>query len=150
MGRTRSAPRIGVPPRGERVGSAWSVGLDVPIPLPGDLRAIDVVLSGACVVAVEVIPRLSDLQATIRAAQLKQRDFGATRLVIVIAGTVANGRAMAESRPALAAAFDLDTRYVLRALKDGVDPGRDAIVFTLPVAYHCVFLLGFGTRSPRV
>ncbi len=29
-------------------------------------------------------------------------------------------------------------------------PGRDAIVFTLPVAYHCVFLLGFGTRSPRV
>ena len=28
--------------------------------------------------------------------------------------------------------------------------GRAAIVFTLPVAYHCVFLLGFGTRSPRV
>jgi hypothetical protein len=28
--------------------------------------------------------------------------------------------------------------------------GRAAIVFTLPVAYHCVFLLGFGTHSPRV
>src|SRR5881409_1626673 len=28
--------------------------------------------------------------------------------------------------------------------------GRAAIVFKLPVAYHCVFLLGFGTRSPRV
>jgi hypothetical protein len=28
--------------------------------------------------------------------------------------------------------------------------GRAAIVVTLPVAYHCVFLLGFGTHSPRV
>jgi uncharacterized protein DUF6529 len=28
--------------------------------------------------------------------------------------------------------------------------GRAAILLTLPVAYHCVFLLGFGTESPRV
>jgi hypothetical protein len=28
--------------------------------------------------------------------------------------------------------------------------GLAAILFTLPVAYHCVFLLGFGTHSPRV
>jgi hypothetical protein len=28
--------------------------------------------------------------------------------------------------------------------------GRAAIVFTLPAAYHCVVLLGFGTHSPRV
>ena len=28
--------------------------------------------------------------------------------------------------------------------------GRAAIVLTLPVAYHCVFLLGFGATSPRV
>jgi hypothetical protein len=28
--------------------------------------------------------------------------------------------------------------------------GRAAILLTLPVAYHCVFLLGFGTDSPRV
>ena len=28
--------------------------------------------------------------------------------------------------------------------------GRTAILLTLPVAYHCVFLLGFGTHSPRV
>ena len=28
--------------------------------------------------------------------------------------------------------------------------GRTAVVLTLPVAYHCVFLLGFGTHSPRV
>lgn len=28
--------------------------------------------------------------------------------------------------------------------------GRAAILLTLPVAYHCVFLLGFGTQSSRV
>jgi uncharacterized protein DUF6529 len=28
--------------------------------------------------------------------------------------------------------------------------GRTAILLTLPVAYHCVFLLGFGTHSPRI
>lgn len=28
--------------------------------------------------------------------------------------------------------------------------GRAAILLTLPVAYHCVFLLGFDTTSPRV
>jgi len=28
--------------------------------------------------------------------------------------------------------------------------GRAAILLTLPVAYHCVFLFGFGARSPRV
>jgi hypothetical protein len=28
--------------------------------------------------------------------------------------------------------------------------GRAAIVLTLPVAYHCVFMLGFGAETPRV
>lgn len=28
--------------------------------------------------------------------------------------------------------------------------GRVAILLTLPVAYHCVFMLGFGTATPRV
>jgi len=27
--------------------------------------------------------------------------------------------------------------------------GRVAILMTLPVAYHCVFMLGFGTETPR-
>ncbi|HEX9056871.1 MAG TPA: DUF6529 family protein [Ktedonobacterales bacterium] len=28
--------------------------------------------------------------------------------------------------------------------------GRTAIALTVPVAYHCIFLLGFGTYDPRV
>lgn len=112
----------------DRIGKAWMVRLDVPIPLAGDLRAIDIVLTGACVIAIEVVTRLTDIQAVIRAAQLKQRDFGATRLIIVVASSTANRNAIAAARPSLAAAFDLDTQRVLASLATGRDPGRDAIV----------------------
>ena len=113
----------------DRIGHAWRVALDVPIPLPGDLRAIDVLLTGGGVrVALEVITRLRDLQAQIRAAQLKQRDIGADRLIIVVAGNHANRLALSAARPTLLATFDTDTRRVLAALAAGADPGRDAVV----------------------
>lgn len=112
----------------ERIGHIWRVQLDVPIPLPGDLRGIDVYLTGACTIAVEVITRLTDLQALLRAAQLKQRDIGATRLILVVAGTHANRRALDEARSTLLATFDLDTRRTMERLAAGDDPGRDAIV----------------------
>jgi transcriptional regulator with XRE-family HTH domain len=112
----------------DRVRAAWRVSLDVPVPLPGDLRAIDVLLVGVCTIAVEIVTQLRDLQAVIRAAQLKQRDIGATRLVIVVAGTHRNRRALADAHVVLAAAFELDTQRTMAALRDGRDPGRDAIV----------------------
>ena len=108
----------------------WRIRLDVPIPLPGDLRAIDVVIDGACVIAIEVVTRLRDLQAILRSSQLKKRDFGADRLIIVVAGTHSNRRALADARQSLVGTFDLDTQRVLAALAAGKDPGRDAIVVT--------------------
>jgi transcriptional regulator with XRE-family HTH domain len=111
-----------------RVGRTWRVRLEVPLPLAGDLRAIDVLLEGACTIAVEVVTRLTDVQAMVRAAQLKQRDIGADRLIIVVAATHANRRALAEARPALSATFDLDTQHSMARLAAGEDPGRDAIV----------------------
>ena len=112
-----------------RVGRLWSVTLEAPIPIAGDLRAVDVLLAkGSVRVAVEVITRLADLQAQIRAAQLKARDIGATRLIIVIAGTHANRTALAAVRGAIAAAFDLDTRRLMADLAAGRDPGRDGII----------------------
>lgn len=113
----------------ERIGHAWQVGVDVPIPLPGDLRAIDLLLTnGALRIAVEVVTRLRDLQAQIRAAQLKQRDIGADRLLLVIAGSHANRLALSAVRPTMLATFDTDTRRVLAALAAGADPGRDAVI----------------------
>jgi transcriptional regulator with XRE-family HTH domain len=112
-----------------RVGRLWSVTLEAAVDLAGDLRAVDVLLvRGEARVAVEVITRLADVQAQVRAAQLKARDIRATRLVIVVAGTHANRRALSEARGALVAAFDLDTRRALADLGAGRDPGRDAIV----------------------
>lgn len=112
-----------------RVGRSWRVSLEVPIAQPGDLRAIDVLLARSAVrIGVEVITRLADLQAQLRAAQLKARDIGASRLILVVAGTNANRRALAEARPSLSAAFDLDTRRVMADLAAGRDPGRDALV----------------------
>ncbi|MBA2633560.1 MAG: helix-turn-helix transcriptional regulator [Chloroflexi bacterium] len=112
-----------------RVGRPWKVTLEAPIPLAGDLRAVDVLLtSGQARIAVEVITRLADLQAQVRAAQLKARDISATRLVLVIAGTHANRTALASARAALLSSFDLDSRRLLADLAAGRDPGRDGIV----------------------
>lgn len=69
-----------------------------------------------------------DLQAQVRAAQLKARDIGATRLIVVVAGTHANRRSLAEARSTLAAGFDLDTRRLMADLAAGRDPGRDGII----------------------
>jgi transcriptional regulator with XRE-family HTH domain len=112
-----------------RVGARWRVTLEATVPVAGDLRAADVLLTNEVArVVVEVITRLADLQAVVRLAQAKARDLGATRLVIVIAATHANRAALAATRRALVDSFDLDSRAVLAALAAGRDPGRDAIV----------------------
>ena len=112
-----------------RAAAAWRVILEAPIPKAGDLRAVDILLIGGQTrVAVEVITRLADLQAQLRAAQLKARDIGATRLVIVVAGTHANREALRAVRSTLVSSFELDARRVLTELAAGRDPGRDAII----------------------
>jgi transcriptional regulator with XRE-family HTH domain len=112
-----------------RVGRLWRVVLEAPIQIAGDLRAVDVLLvRGEVRVAVEVITRLADVQAQVRAAQLKARDIGATRLIIVVAATHANRRVLAEARATLVAGFDLDSRRLLADLAAGRDPGRDGIL----------------------
>ena len=112
-----------------RVGRLWTVTLEAPIQIAGDLRAVDILLlNEAARVAVEVITRISDLQAQIRATQLKARDIGATRLILVVAGTRANRSALNAARGTLAEAFDLDTRRLMADLAAGRDPGRDGIV----------------------
>jgi transcriptional regulator with XRE-family HTH domain len=112
-----------------RIGRPWTVTLEAPLAAPGDLRAVDVLLTrGAVRVAVEVITRVADIQAQVRAAQLKSRDSGATRLILAVAGTHANRNALSAVRSTLVASFDLDTRRVLDDLGHGRDPGRDAIV----------------------
>jgi transcriptional regulator with XRE-family HTH domain len=102
---------------------------EVPIPLPGDRRAVDAVLSvGSVRIAVEAWTRLDDLQAQTRAAQLKRRDIGAQRLVMLVADSAHNRSAVRAGRQTLLATFPLGTRAVLAALSAGRDPGGDGVV----------------------
>lgn len=113
----------------DRVSDTFLRELEAVIPLPGDLRAIDIVLRGTgCLIAVEVITRLGDAQAQVRVARTKARDIGATRLILVVAATHANRRALDQARPALIGAWDFDTRRVLSALAAGRQPDHDAII----------------------
>ena len=112
-----------------RLHPTWRVALEVPVPRAGDLRAADAVISlPGCRCAVEVITRLADVQAQLRAARLKHRDLGTDRLLIVLAATSANRR-MLRSIP-MGAIDDLPvgSRAALQALGGGADPGADALI----------------------
>jgi Helix-turn-helix. len=100
-----------------------------PLPIPGDLRALDAVIRGAGFgILVEAETHLTDVQATLRKIHAKQRDAGLARAILLLNDTRHN-RAMVASSPELRRAFPLTTRRVLAALAQGHDPGGDGIVF---------------------
>ena len=113
----------------KRINALWKWEQEVPVAIPGDLRAADARISLLSVsVVVEAITRFADAQAQARAAQLKKRDLGADRLILLLAATAANRRALREAGPDFAAAFPMATPATLRALANAQDPGADAIV----------------------
>ena len=104
----------------------WST--EVPLRLEGDLRAWDAVIRGAgWHLPVDAETALDDLQALERRLALKQRDGGADHVILLVADTRRNRRALA-SAPAAFATLPLRTRDVLRALGEGRDPGGSGIV----------------------
>ena len=107
-----------------RLGWATEVTLEI----EGDLRAWDAVITGPtwrCHVEAETV--LDDLQALERRLERKRRDGAAHHVILVVADTRRNRRALAAA-PSAFGRFSRDARAVLRALRAGVDPGRDAIV----------------------
>jgi hypothetical protein len=114
-------------------GTPWQT--EVPMPIPGDLRALDgmIALPG-CRIAVEAWTRLADLQAQIRAAELKRRDARADRLVILLADTPYNRAALDASERVLRPSLPLRTRDIMSALGKGRDPGGDGIALLSPLS----------------
>jgi transcriptional regulator with XRE-family HTH domain len=101
---------------------------EVPIPITGDLRAGDGVIEAAFgAILVEAETRLTDLQAVERKAQLKKRDLGAHRLILLISDTPTNRRVVA-LHPELLERFPIGTRRCLAALGRAEDPGGDCLV----------------------
>jgi transcriptional regulator with XRE-family HTH domain len=102
---------------------------EVPIPIPGDLRAIDArTILDEHVIGVEAETLLSDVQGTVRRCVLKKRDAGLDRLVLLLADTRHNRAVLADHRALLRDTFPLDTRVVLGAMSNGRAPGADGIV----------------------
>lgn len=109
-------------------GSApWQT--EVPLPIPGDLRALDgfTRLLGRSIGA-EAETRVTDVQAVARKVQLKKRDARLDVIILLVSDTRANREALAIHREALRAAFPLDTRAVMAAVAAGEPPPADGIV----------------------
>lgn len=112
-----------------RIHPSWHRELEKVMPLEGDLRAVDELLTSTnCSLAVEAITRFADVQAQVRSARAKQRDVGATRLVLVVKGSHANRRLLRDAGLVLRDEFPIGAREGLRALADGRDPGADCLI----------------------
>jgi transcriptional regulator with XRE-family HTH domain len=101
---------------------------EVPVVGVGDPRAWDVVLDGPGTIGIDAETRLRDIQAIQRRSELKWRDGGLDRLVLLIAATRHNRVVVREHRAALASTFPADTAEVLAALRCGLLPPRNGIV----------------------
>jgi transcriptional regulator with XRE-family HTH domain len=104
----------------------WST--EVPLPVDGDLRAWDAVIRGdGWRLAVEAETVLDDIQATERRLALKRRDGGLAHVVLLVADTRRNRRALAAS-PGAFTDLPLRQRDALRALATGRDPGGGGVL----------------------
>ena len=113
----------------ERTEPAWRWELEVPVPMHRDMRAADCRLTrGDVTLVVEAITRLSDVQAQLRAAQLKARDLAATRLVLLVGASRANRAALREAFPVVRAALRTGTKRLVSELANGEDPGGDCLI----------------------
>lgn len=102
---------------------------EVPLPIPGDLRALDGFSRlGGRTIGIEAETRLTDLQAMERKVQLKKRDAQLDVLILLVADTRSNREVLGLHRENLRAAFPLDTRTVLAALSAAEAPAADGIV----------------------
>lgn len=111
-----------------RLAPAWRVTHEAGMPIAGDRRAWDRRLEGPVSIGVEAETRPRDVQALERSMNLKQRDSGVTRMLLVLPRTRRNADLLRAALPALRSTFPLSTGEVLRALATGRDPGANGVV----------------------
>jgi len=117
------------------LSSAWRVRLEVPAGVAPDRRAVDMVLDGpAGTVAVEVERALLDLQAQLRAAQLKraalaERIGRSVGLVIAVPDTRRNRAAVITHRSLVGAVLPLPSKRIWACLRSGLPVGGDGILW---------------------
>jgi transcriptional regulator with XRE-family HTH domain len=111
-------------------GLEWQT--EVPLPVAGDRRAWDAVISErgaeAWRVGVEAETRPRDLQALERRLAIKTRDGGMDAVVLLLANTRHNRDLVRGREPDWRERFPLEGRRALELLGAGVRPSGDAIV----------------------
>ena len=110
---------------------SWAT--ELPMPLPGDLRAWDAVLRGPCTIGIDAETRIRDFQAVDRRVMLKLRDSGIDRAVILLPDTRSTRALLRELGESVQANYPIPSATALRALTQGRDPGGNAII-VLPAA----------------
>jgi transcriptional regulator with XRE-family HTH domain len=101
---------------------------EVPVPIESDRRSADAVIASIGWTAlVEAETRVDDVQALERKINLKQRDLGIARVILVIADTRHN-RSVIRRVPELSRRFPVSTRACFAALSVGREPAGDALV----------------------
>ena len=102
---------------------------EVPLGIPGDLRAWDGAIEGVgWSRPVEAETRLRDVQALQRRIRLKCRDAGLAELVLVVADTRHNRHVLRCHADAFAEMFPSRPRETLSALREGRPPTGSGIV----------------------
>jgi hypothetical protein len=111
-----------------RLHPSLAMPTEVPLPIEGDLRAWDGMIRGVdWRRPAEAETVLDDIQALERRLGLKVRDGGVDGVILVIADTARNRRALAAA-PGSFSEFDRNARRVLSALAMGRDPGGSSLI----------------------
>ena len=101
---------------------------EVPLPRPGDLRAWDALVGrGSWRAGVEAETVIDDAQAVDRRVALKKRDGFVDHVILLVADTRRNRRALAAGAGTFAD-LPLRTRDLLRNLRAGSEPAGSGIV----------------------
>jgi hypothetical protein len=107
---------------------------EVPLPIEGDQRAWDAMIKGfielpAATLPAEAETRIHDFQAQTRRIMLKCRDAELDHVLLVVAGTRSNRRAITDAGAAVGELFPVPSRRALASLAAGEHPGGSALVF---------------------
>ena len=85
---------------------SWRVAAEVPLPVPGSIRAWDLLLRLADhLVGVEAETRIRDVPALARHVHLRERDGGADEIVVVLARSMTNRALVGQLRVSLGARY---------------------------------------------
>lgn len=113
-----------------RLHPGLRLDMEVPMPIPGDLRAWDgMVVGHGERSAVEAVTRLADVQALLRRIALKQRDADIDRVVLLLSDTLRNRDAARAAGPLIRDAYPTGARDALARLRAGAHPAASAVIF---------------------